>query len=124
VKSLEDVLVEVEGREDEDPRGHAVADEPARRRDPVERGHANVHQGNVGPQASDCGDRLLAVRGLADDLDVVLTLEQGAKAGANHPLIIGDNDADRHDDAASRNGRRAHTRKPPPGRSPVSSAPP
>ena len=41
-------------------------------------------------------DRLLAVAGLADDLDVVLGLEDQPEAGSHQRLVVGEDDAGRH----------------------------
>ena len=98
---LVDVLVEVERRQDQDPRG-------CRRR----RGSAASPRGR---RARACGcpsarrraeargllDRLEPVARLGDDLDVRLAREQHPEAGADHRLVVGDEDADRH-----RAGRR------------------
>ena len=51
--------------------------------------HADVHQHDVGALAAHELDRLLAVRGLADDLDVVLRVEQRAEPGADERLVVG-----------------------------------
>jgi hypothetical protein len=53
---LVDVLVQVEGREDEDARGAVGREDAPRRLEPVELGHADVHQHDGGMEA----------RGLAD----------------------------------------------------------
>jgi hypothetical protein len=75
---LEDVLVEIEGRED----GHAHARERgigrdlAGRLEAVHARHADVHQHDVGRVGPDPRDGLGAVSDFADDLDVVGVLEQ------------------------------------------------
>ena len=54
-------------------------------------------------------DRLAAVAGFADDLDVGLGLEQHAKAGPDQPFVVGQQDADAHGGPLG-SGRRARTR--------------
>ena len=94
----------------------------ARRRDPVELGHADVHQHDVGPQPLRAVDGLLAVGRLADDRDVVLGLEHHPEARPHERLVVGDEDADAH--RASVIGSDARTTKPPSGRRPACSSPP
>ena len=69
---LVDVLVEVEGREDEDPRGGVGGEDAPGRLEPVELGHADVHQHDGRVEAGGLVDRLEAVARLGDDLDVGL----------------------------------------------------
>ena len=93
---LEDVLAGVEGREHHDRRGVLrVGEDPLGRREPVELGHADVHQHDVGAPAGDDVDRGVAVGRLADDGDVGLGVEDDAKAGAQQALVVGDDDGDR-----------------------------
>ena len=73
-----------------------VGEQLTRRLDPVDLGHADVHEDDVRLQAQRLGDRLDAVRGLADDLDVLLGLEDHAKAGAHERLVVDDEDAEGH----------------------------
>jgi hypothetical protein len=47
-----------------------------------------------GRRLSGAGDRLGAVAGLADDLDVGLGAQDHAKARAHEPLVVGEQDAD------------------------------
>ena len=51
-----------------------------RRRDPVDAGHQQVHHDDVGPELGGRARRPGAVVGLADDLDVVVQLEEVAHA--------------------------------------------
>ena len=93
---LEDVLAGVEGREHHDGRGVLrVGEDPLGRREPVELGHADVHQHDVGAPAGDDVDRGVAVGRLADDGDVGLGVEDDAKAGAQQALVVGDDHGDR-----------------------------
>ena len=66
-------------------------------------------------------DGLVAVRGFAHDVDVVLGVEEGAEAGPHERLVVGEHDADH---ARSPTGIHARTRKPPDGRAAASSRPP
>ena len=91
---LVDVLVEVEGREDEDVGGALVVQEPARGLQAVELGHADVHEHDVGLVLADARERLSAVGGLGDDLDVLLGVEDHAEAAAHECLVVGDEDPD------------------------------
>ena len=123
LEGAEDVLVEVEGREDDDPHAgeRRIGGDAAGRLDAVESGHANVHQEDVGPVPSGELDGRVTVGGLPDELEVIGVVDEGAEAGAYEWLVVGDGDPD-HD--GSPEGRWAATRKPPPGRSPVSRVPP
>jgi hypothetical protein len=104
---LVDVLVEVEGGEDEDARRGMLGGDPSGGFDAVEVGHADVHQHDVRQHPADGVDRLVAVRSLAYDVDVGLGGEDYPEAGADELLVVGDEDADH---GASRfSGRRART---------------
>ena len=129
---LDDVLVGVERRQDQDVRVRrdAVADDPAGRLDAVEDRHPDVHDDDIGAEAPCRLDALLAVGRLPDHLDVGLVVEDHPEPGANELLIVDEDDPDRRrhrsdtDSAAS--GRRAWTRKPlairPASKSPSKSA--
>jgi hypothetical protein len=114
-----DVLVEVERRQDQHARRAAVGD-LARGGDPVELGHADVHEHDVGREAPGAVDRLAPRGRLADDLDVGLRVQHHAEAGAGERVIVDEQDADAH--AAS--GIRARTTKPRPATGRASSSPP
>jgi len=64
----------------------------------------------------------LPVAGLADDLEVVLVLQQRAEPGPDQRLVVGEQDPDHALRPPA--GRRALTRKPPSGRGPASRMPP
>ena len=107
---LEHVLVEVERGEDHDlhvGQPLVVGDAPGGRQ-PVDAGHADVHQHDVGPQLEGEAHGLVAVGGLADDGDVVLRVEQGPEPAAHQRLVVGDDDGD-HD---GRTGRWASDPEP------------
>ena len=90
--------------------------------EPVELGHADVHQDDGGVEARRLVHRLEPVARLGDYFDVLLAREQHAKAGADHRLVVGDEDADRHDSSLS--GRRVLRTKPPPVAVPAVISPP
>jgi hypothetical protein len=93
---LEDVLIQLERRQDDDLRlGQAgVSDDLAGGGQAVEHGHADVHQHDVGAFPLGEQDGLFAVTGLADHLDVGLGVEQRAESGTDKCLIIGQQYAD------------------------------
>ena len=82
-------------------------DDAAGRLDPVEDGHANVHQHDVGPEPACLGDGVFAVAGLADDGRVWLCLEDLAQADADERLVVGDQDASSSDREQDANGEAA-----------------
>jgi hypothetical protein len=60
---------------------------------PVEVGHANIHQYDIGRQPACLLDGLPPGRGLADDLDLGVGGEELDEAGAHQIVIVGDQDA-------------------------------
>jgi hypothetical protein len=79
-----DVLVHVEGRQHHDFRVHAVGcEQPARRLDPIDLRHADVHEHDVRSQAQRLRHGVRAVGSLAGHLDVLLGIEDHAKARAH-----------------------------------------
>jgi hypothetical protein len=104
----QDVLVEVEGGQDQHPDRvlDALAGQAAGRLDPVHAGHADVHQGHVGPDVAGQPDRLVAVGRLADHLQAGLGVQDHPEPGPHQRLVVGDQDPDQR---LSR-GRRAATR--------------
>src|SRR3712207_9058467 len=57
-----------------------AGEHPPRGLDPVELGHADVHEHDVGAQAARRVDGLQPVRRLADDLEVLLRVEDHPEA--------------------------------------------
>src|SRR5207302_4280502 len=93
----------------------------AGRLESVEDRHPDVHQDHIGIRLARKLDGVAAVFRLADDLDAVLGVEQGAEPGAHERLVVCQQYADHGTPPI---GRWADTRKPPPGPVPASSRPP
>lgn len=91
---VEDVLVVVERRQNQHSRARAAFGQGTRCRHPVQARHPQVHQDHVGAQGRGPHSRLRPVPRLADDLDPVLQLQQGAQAVAHQTLIVDDQHAD------------------------------
>ena len=108
---LVDVLVQVERREDQDARVGVGREDAPRRLEPVELGHADVHQHDRGMEARGLADRVEPVAGLGHHLDVLLSRQQHAKAGADHGLVVDHEDPDHARSPPT--GRRARSTKPP-----------
>jgi hypothetical protein len=119
------VLVEVEGGQDQHPDRvlDAVAGQAPGRLDPVHAGHADVHEHDVGPDVPGQPHRLGPIGRLPDHLEARLGVQDHPEPGPHQRLVVGDQDPDGHGAPPSR-GRRAATRKPPPGRAPASRVPP
>ena len=97
LQRLVDVLVEVERREDQDARVGVGGEDPPRRLEAVELGHADVHEhdGRVGsarPSRRPRGRCPPRRRPRCPSSPA----EQQAEAGADHRLVVGDEDADAH----------------------------
>ncbi len=112
----------VERRQDQDPRRPFPTEQAPRRLDPVGARHADVHQDDVGREARGEPRRLLAVLGLADDLEVGLALEDDAEAAADERLVVREQDPDHA--GAPWSGMRARISKPPVAPGPLVSVPP
>jgi hypothetical protein len=74
--------------------------------------HADVHQDDIGLELAGEFNCLVAVLGLADDVDLVVSLEDQAEAAAHERLVVGEQDADHV-------GRTARTAYPPSSRARV-----
>ena len=121
---LVDVLVEVEGREDEDPRGRVGGEDAPGRLEAVELRHADVHQDDGRVEARRLGDGLVAVLRLGDDVDVLLAGRGACRKPARTidwssatrtRMLIGRSPA---------SGRRVLSTKPPPFALPAVISPP
>ena len=120
---LVDVLVEVERREDQHPRGAIGREDAPRRLEPVELRHADVHENDGRIESRRLLDGLEPVRRLRDDLDVLLAAEEHPEARPHHRLVVGDENADRHEPLPPI-GRRALRTNPPSRRRPRRHLPP
>ena len=90
---FEHVLVEIERGQDRARGSTAVASSPrdaTRRLEPVHLRHPDVHEDDVGTLERHQVDGFGAVRGLADDLDVVGRSQQHGEAAAHQRLVVGD----------------------------------
>ncbi len=83
-EGLVDVFIEVERRQDQNARGAVGGEDSPRRLEPVELGHADIHQDDGWIEACRLVDRLESVARLGYHLDVVLAGEQHPEAGADH----------------------------------------
>ena len=80
----------VEGGDEDDVRRSAVLDEPVRHLEAVEAGHLDVEEQDVRRQALDDADRLEAVAGLRDHLDVAHLLEHVTQLFPRELLVVDD----------------------------------
>jgi hypothetical protein len=90
-----DAHVVRERGEHEHRRTHAQAGDPARRLDAVDARHLEVHEHDVRLAVEGQVDRLLAVGGHADHLDVGHAGEQAVQARAYEVVVVDDEDPDR-----------------------------
>jgi hypothetical protein len=108
-----DVLVEVEGGQDEDLDlgGVVVLLDLPGGLDPVLAGHADVHEHDVRVVPAGQGDRLGPVAGLAEDGHAGGGVDQDPEAAPDQRLVVRDDHADGHETACPV-GMRASTRNP------------
>jgi len=76
------------------PRPGRSADNLAGGIEPVQQRHGEIEHGHVGNQIADPPDGLLAIRGLADDLEP-RALEEHFQTFADHLVVIGEEDLER-----------------------------
>src|SRR6476661_3993759 len=120
---LDKVVIDIEGREDQDLDRPVLGGQDPRRLDAVQPGHPHIHQDDVGPQATGLLDRIESIGGLSHEFDVLFGTQRHLERRAHKRLIVGDEDADRHGSSSSV-GRVADTRYPPPDTGPALSSPP
>jgi hypothetical protein len=89
----EDVVVLFEGRQDQDPHSRSRSRQLTGGGDPVQVGHADVHQDHVRGQPARLLDGLPPGRRLADDLDVGVGGEEFHQPGAHQAVVVGDQHA-------------------------------
>ena len=87
--------VVVGGQHDRAHVGEALPDHPGGLQ-AVDPGHPDVEQHDVGLLLLDHRDGLLAVRGLADDIDVLGHVEVAAQALTDERVVVGNEDPDAH----------------------------
>src|SRR5437588_1095903 len=116
---VDDVLVEVECREHQHANPVSALDDAPSGVDPVQPGHADVHQHDVRSRFAGTLDGLVSVARLPDHLEVRLGVEDQPETGSHERLVVGEQNADH-----APTGKRARTSKPPPARRPASSSPP
>jgi uncharacterized membrane protein YbhN (UPF0104 family) len=119
-----DVLVEIEGGKDEHldvPGLPGPADQPGSFQ-PVQVRHPDVHEDDIGLCLPRQRDRLGAVAGLTDDLEVRRGVNEHAETAAYEGLVVGHDNADHPATLAT--GKQARTRKPPSGPGPAANSPP
>ena len=93
-KGLPDqALVGIHG-EDQGSGLRCPAAQPGHGLEPVQMGHGDVDDENIGPQTLHQGQGLRTVGRLAEDRDVPRPLQEGADALADQVMIVGDDDAD------------------------------
>ncbi len=88
-----------------------------RRTDPVELGHDEVHQDDVGPQSTGFLDRLASIGRLANDLDVVEELEETPQPASDHGVVVDQEHPDPRRRLVPIAVVRGHARSCRPGRS-------
>src|SRR5215210_4821840 len=119
------MLIEVEGRQDENPDVTAsrIGPDLAGGLDAVENRHPDVGQEYVRPLTLRERDSLLAVGGLPDHLDVLDQTELDAQPVSQQRLVVADADSDAHVASRGSSGSTASTNQPS-AVSPMSAIPP
>jgi hypothetical protein len=104
-QGIDDVLVELEGREDQHPDvvECGVSSDLAGRLDAVDLRHLDVHEHHLRPLRPGQLNRVATVGGHTDHLDTGLGVEQHAEAGAHQSAVVREGDA-------NHSGSRARTR--------------
>jgi hypothetical protein len=128
----ERVLIQVEGRQDQDARMRFGRNDRSGRLNPVHAGHPDIHHDDVRVAAANEIERGRAVGGLADDDDARFLFEDHAESLAQERLIVDEDDGDRvgsgpaigHGAPRSMIGIVAVTVHPPAGPGPAIAVPP
>ena len=113
----DDVGIRVVGGQDEDLRGVGPRGDPGRRLGAVHDRHPQVHEHDVGTQPRHQRERLGAVGGLADHLEVALLAEHRDHAGPHQGVVVDDEQPDHR-------GTTRTSVVPPPGSLSTCTAPP
>ena len=119
------VLINLEGGQHQHSRGLLPAEsgDPPGGFQPIHFGHLDVHEHDIRIELLRELDRLGAVSGLANDLEVGFGLEYQAEARPHELLVVSQQHAHRHA-RPPLSGSLAWTRKPPSSRGPALSSPP
>jgi hypothetical protein len=88
-----DVLVAVEGGEDDEAGGGRFGADAGDGVDAAELGELQVHEGDVGSEGAVEGDGFESVGGFADDLDAGHDLEERDETLADDVVVVDDQDA-------------------------------
>src|SRR5699024_7428144 len=96
-QGAEEEVIAVEGREHEHGSGRAPPNDLRSRFEAVHDRHLHIHADDIRGQFERPVDGDLAVLGLTDDGDAVLALEDRAEAGADHGLVVDEEDSDHLD---------------------------
>jgi hypothetical protein len=88
----EDVVVLLESRQDQHPGCGSYPCQHIGGADPVQVGHANIHQHHIRGQPARLFDGLAPGSRLANDLDVGVGGEQFDQPGAHQAVVVGDQD--------------------------------
>jgi hypothetical protein len=94
-RRAEDLPVLVDGQDDDPGPGHLLAEQPGQI-EPSHPRNREVHENDVGLQLERSVETLVARGGLPDDLESCLFLQKGTEAGADHAVVVHDQDPKRH----------------------------
>jgi len=111
-QGVKDVVIVVEGGEDEDARGVVdVGEQAAGCLDAINGGHADVHQHDIGAQAAHQGRDGRSGLGFADHRDVGLGVDDRPQTAADERFVVDEEDPQIHGVGCS--GSRTATRQQP-----------
>lgn len=90
LEGTEHVIVHVERREHQTPRGRDGLGQPSDRRHPADAWHLDVHEDHVGRQPPRLGEGLVAAARLSDDSDLRIGAEHTGQPRAHHGVVVDD----------------------------------
>jgi len=93
---LHEAVLVLAGGDDEDPGLGKLVAQAGQDAQAVQPRHAEIEHQNVGAHFLDDRDRLDAVSGLADNLDVRSGLQRFHEGGEHQGKVVGDHDSDAH----------------------------
>src|SRR5699024_5420201 len=99
-QGVQGVLIVVEGRQDDDLRGADLpavgeAEDLLGRLDPVDTGHAHIHEDDIGLLLADGIDAGHTIAGLTGHGHIGLGVDDHGEAGAHKRLVVDEDDAQR-----------------------------